>query len=154
MVQKKKKTVKKKKAKKSAAKKVGKLPVTKFMRDFRLFLCNDQPVVGTRIPWVWPPVGQLPTASFADITDVVTMLGAAYVTSAPPSPGSTGTFIGKAATRVYRFPWPTSTDYQTAHYGWPTSTINLYEIGAIADMMLHALNDQGGGGGSKWPPSK
>ena len=154
MVKKKKNTVKKKKAKKAAPKKVGKLPVTKFMLDFRLFLCNDKPVVGTTIPWAWPPAGQLPTTSFADITDVVTMLGAAYVTSTPPPPGSPATFIGQAATRVNKFPWPTSSDYRTSRYGWPTATINLFEIDRIVDMMLQAINASGGGGGPHWPPVK
>lgn len=148
----------KKKAKRAAPKKVACSLVTGFLRDFSLFLTKSNPQKGKKRLRAWPPVGELPATSLGSICDVVKLLGKAFVESTPPLPDSSATFIGQVATRVNAYPWPTSPDYQgTKPFGFDASTVNLYEIGQVADLMLQAINAGGaggGGGGSRWPPVK
>ena len=133
---------KKKKAKKTAGKKKSKSPIqTPYMSKFRALLSG------------WPPLGQLPGPSFVDITGVVSLLGTAFVSSTPPAAGAGSDIVSKTATLAHDYPWPTNAIYTSKNYIKRSTTINLYEISRIVDMMLQAVNS-GGGGPTGWPPSK
>jgi hypothetical protein len=148
---------KKKKAKRTPAKKkksARPLP-TQFMIQFRALL--SQSSRGQPTQPLWPPAGQLPGQSFADITGVVTMLGNAFVTSTPPAAVAGTDIVSQATTLASQYPWPTNAVYASKLYRPWKTTINLYEISRVVEMMLRAVSAGGagsGGGGSKWPPTK
>jgi len=152
------KTTVKRKAKRAGTTKAPTALVTGFLRDFGVFITRDKPAKARRRPWAWPPVGELPTTSFATISDVVTLLGKAYASSAvPPAPAVPVTFADRVSTFANGYPWPTSHDYQGEKpYGFDATTVNLYDIGQVAELMLQAINGGGagddGGGGPRWPP--
>jgi hypothetical protein len=149
----------KKKVKRAAPKKAATSLVTGFLSDFRLFLTKANRTQGKSRLWIWPPAGQSSADSLTTISAVISMLGKAFVSSKPPGPDTSSPFIGRVAERVSAYPWPTSPDYQGEKpFGFAASTVNLYEIGQVADLMLQALNAGGeggtGGGGTRWPPVK
>ena len=148
------------KARRATTKKSPNTLVTGFLRDFGSFLTQDKPPKARRRPWAWPPVGELPAASFATISDVIALLGKAYTSSAvPTAPAVPVTFSDRVAVFANGYPWPTSRDYQgDKPFGFDATTVNLYEIGQVAELMLQAINGGGagddGGGGTRWPPVK
>jgi hypothetical protein len=148
---------KKKKAKRTTAKKKASarpLP-TEFMIQFGGLL--SQSSRGQPTQRLWPPAGQLPGQSFADITGVLNMLGNAFVNSAPPAAAAGADIVSRATTLANQYPWPTNPVYASRKYRWWKTTINVYEISRVAEMMLRAMSmgaADTGGGGSKWPPAK
>ena len=103
------------------------------------------------------PTLQLEGQSFADITGVLNMLGTAFVNSAPPAAVAGTDIVSQATTLANQYSWPTNPVYASRKYHWWKTTINLYEISRIVEMMLKAMGAGGagvGGGGSSWPPTK
>lgn len=158
----------KKAAKKTAKKTVRRAPIKKkkpkalptgFLRGFlSSVLTKDNPETGGPRLWAWPPALEPHLTSYATIGDVVSLLGTALETSAPPGLDASGTFKARVANYANGYPWPTSRDY--AKYNKPNgpaaSTVNLYEMAQVADLMLQAIDGGGdgnaGGGGTRWPP--
>ena len=128
------------------------LPATKFTEDFRDFLTKPNPQKDEPRLWDWPPAQPL-KLSLASVAAVVGVLGDALGKGAPPIPGNSGNFIDQAAARIAKFNWPTGTDY-LKDFKSPVAEIQLYEIELIVDLMLEAIWKKGGGGPSRWPPSK
>jgi hypothetical protein len=146
--------VKKKKA--PAKKKIKPLP-TQFESDFRGLLTGPSP--GPKQPPVrlWPPPGQTPMQSFADITAVMNLLANAWASSTPPPAAVGNDILSRTATLANNSTWPTNAIYASRMYKPWTASIHLYEISRVVVAMLQARNrgPQGaGGGGSPWPPSK
>jgi hypothetical protein len=140
-------------ARKTAKKVVKKKPARKlryfsaFVHDFRNFL--KEPGDPSKAAWSWPPVGQLPAASFDEIAQVMNLLGNAWVASAPPPPGANppASFLDRVATRVHAFGWPLNPAGRSSSW-------HLYELARVLDTMLEAVNSGGAGGGSGWPPNR
>lgn len=128
------------------------LLATDFTDDFRSFLTKANPEKGKPRLWDWPPAQPL-KLSLTSVADVVRLLGDALGNGAPPVPGNSGSFIDQAAARIAAFQWPTRTDY-LGDFAAPAAEIHLYEIELLVDMMLNAIWTKGGGGPTRWPPSK
>ncbi len=149
----------KKTVRRAATKKKPKALPTGFLRGFdSTVITKDNPLKGKPRLWSWPPVLEPAATSYGTIGDVIDLLGAALESSKPPAPDGSGTFKDKVASYASTYPWPTSADY--AKYNKPqgpaASTVNLFEIAQVADLMLQAMDGGGdgnpGGGGTRWPP--